>query len=261
MDRARNLDRLSDSLRPRHHRRRRHRPRRRGGGGGARLPDGAPRGPGLRPGHVQPLHQAGARRGAVPRAGERRAGARGAARAWPAPAERAAPGGGPRVRRARLRVVVRSLLRGGAQAVRRARRASPAGEEPAPLPGAGAGAHPHARARPAQRWGALLRRAVRRRAAGGDARPDRGRPRGGAGEPRRRGRTDEERRKGPRGPRPRRGVGTRARGPGRRGRQRDRRLRGPGAADGRARAPRRWSLRRRESIWSCPTRSCPERTP
>ena len=111
MDRPRNIDRLSDPFDVAII-----------GGGAtglgaaveaacARLPDGAPRGQGLRPGHLQPLHQAGARRGAVPGAGERRPRPGSAARAWPAPAERAAPGGRPRVRGPRVRVVVRPVLR------------------------------------------------------------------------------------------------------------------------------------------------------
>ena len=113
-------------LRRGHRRRGGHRPRRGGGGGLARLPDRAPRGARLRPGDVEPLDQAGARRRAVPGAGERGAGARGAARAGAAAAQRAAPGGGSRVRRPRLRLVVGPVLRRGAEALRRARRPPPA---------------------------------------------------------------------------------------------------------------------------------------
>ena len=96
-----------------------------GGGrrrGGARLSHAAARGPRLRPGDVEPEHQADPRRGALPGPGGHRAGPRGAPRAGRAVPQRAAPGPSPRLRRAGLPMAGPAVLRDRAEGLRPAGR-------------------------------------------------------------------------------------------------------------------------------------------
>ena len=108
---AENLDRLrAGDLGRRDHRRRGHRAGCRRGRRRARLSDGAAGGPRLRPGDLQPEHQADPRRGALPGPGRYPPGPRGASRAGRAVPQRPAPGPSPRLRRAGLSMAGPALL-------------------------------------------------------------------------------------------------------------------------------------------------------
>ena len=105
-----------------HHRRRRRRHGRRRRCGVARLRRAARRAARLRQGHVEPFHEARARRRPLSRAGRDFARDGGAQGARPPAPERAAPGARPRVRRPELRMVGSAVLRRRPQGVRHARR-------------------------------------------------------------------------------------------------------------------------------------------
>ncbi|MCY1229032.1 hypothetical protein D9M72_413820 [compost metagenome] len=155
------------------HRRRRHRPGHRSRRRLARLPHAAGRSRGFCQGHLQQGHQAGPWRRALPGPGQYQPGARGPARAWPAGAQRAAPGVAAGLRGAGLPAVRPALLRHRPQGLRHAGRRPQPGRQPlAESPrGAGRGAQPgRARRRAsAARRQPVFRRPVRRCAAGGGA--------------------------------------------------------------------------------------------
>ena len=121
LDRAENLEPAArrGDLGRRGHRRRGHRAGRRRGRRRARLSDGAPGGPRLRPGDLEPEHQADPRRRALPGPGGYPPGPRGAPRAGRAVPQRPAPGPSPGIRRAGLSMAGPALLRDRPEALRR----------------------------------------------------------------------------------------------------------------------------------------------
>ena len=225
------------------HRWRRHRPGHGGGRGLARFPHAAGGGGRFRQGHLQPRHQAGARRRALPGPGQYLAGARSPARTRAASPQRAAPGLAAGLRGAGLSPRRSTLLRHRPEDLRPAR--GPAQPQAQPLavarPGPGARAHPGPAAkRPrAARRHPVLRRSVRRCAPGHRADAHL------AGPGRHGGQLRPRARPGP-GRRPHRRRRTGRRGKRRRSGQRPRALRGQrrgrlgrrGAPHGRARCAR-----------------------
>ena len=147
------------------HDRDRWRRHRRGSGyrrGHARLRRAAARTKRFRQRHLQPQHQAGPRRRALPGAGQRIAGDGGAQGARPAAAERAAPGPQSGLRGAELRLVGSSVLRHRAEALQPAGRQIRLRRFAHSLTGGDPGTAAHHQDRRPARRRHLLRRPVRR---------------------------------------------------------------------------------------------------
>ena len=179
----------------RRHRRRRHRRGHRGRCGQPWVRRAAARAARLREGHVEPQHQAGARRRALSRTGQHRAGDGGAEGARPASPERATPGQQPRLRRPELRLVGGAVLRPRPQGLQRARRQVRLRHLRDPLARGDAGAAADDQDRRAARRRRVLRRPVRRRAAADQPGGDGGRPGRDAGQLRAGGRHHQGRRR------------------------------------------------------------------